>query len=353
VYPGQRDNAFDIFVPRLPEVKTISSTTTEINTFPVTLELLTIDKTPSGQIKVRNNLIKKLDPKDPTSLFTVIDTIEANKDISRNCHEIAHDIGHKAYELYGFSGSLNFTDSTRLNHPSISDICSGGYIHGVLEEAAIDDVNFKESVSTVCSTVSKKDSASCFHGVGHALMFSYGRDVESSLAACRDAGSLDKASRCFEGVWMELFWGVLSSGTPTRLGFDTENPLAPCVATQSDAKPACFLYSSFGYLRKHKKNYTGAITLCTKSKLNENDTNFCLKGVGITMNSNFKAHNLERSEVFMEGKTLPQKKAFYQGVFGYANLTGVAESEIRNTCDSFTNDTAICNSVVEKIYSVQ
>lgn len=350
VYPGQRDNAFDTFIPRLPEAKSVTQATTTINTFPVTLELLTIDKTPSGQIPVRDSLIKKLDPKDPTSLFIVIDSIEADKTISRNCHEIAHDIGHKAYELYGFSGALNFTDSTRLNHPSISDVCAGGYIHGVLEEAAIDTTNFNESVGTICSLVAKKDAASCYHGIGHALMFSYNRNVESSLATCRNTGSPDKASRCFEGVWMELFWGTVSSSTTSHLGFDVEKPLTLCVTTQNDAKPACFLYSSFGYLRKHKKEYTGAVNLCTKSSLSESDTNFCLKGVGITMNSNFKAHNLERSEVFVRGKSASQKKAFYQGVFGYANLSGITESKIRTMCDSFTSDGAICDSVVDDIY---
>ena len=305
-----------------------------------------ISKTPPSQRVERDRLLSKLGPHDANSVFKVIDAIEADPALSLNCHDIAHDIGHKAYELYGFSAALNFTDAARLNHASIQDVCAGGYDHGLLEEAALHRPEFAHDPGVMCVDVPTESRASCFHGVGHALMFLYDRDTNSSLEACRITRTVGGASRCFEGVWMELFWGNTDHTGSNSIGFDTDMPLAPCKATARDAKPACFLYSTFGYLRVHKRDYAGAVRLCTTNKLLENDSEFCLKGVGITMVSRFKARHLEGSEVFVKGLSTGQKTAFYQGVFGYANLSGMDSEEIKNTCALFQTDKTICEDVI-------
>lgn len=302
-----------------------------------------ISKTPSGQIAIRDHLLNLLEKDNADSIFKIVDTIQSDPILSLNCHEIAHDIGHEAYERYGFARAMNFTDAARLNHASVQDICAGGYIHGILEEASLHDPNFKNNPGQMCTEVPEAIRASCYHGVGHALMFSYDRETSSSLETCRKISSQSATTRCFEGVWMELFWGNASTST---LGWDTSRPLKTCIDTETDAKPACFLYSAFGYLRIHKKDYTGAINLCTNSNLNTGDSGFCLKGVGITMNSKFKSKNLEQSETYASGLNQYEKESFYQGVFGYANLSGITDEELKNTCTRFKNDGNICQSII-------
>lgn len=305
-----------------------------------------ISKTPTNQIAMRDRLLTMLDKNNADSVFKIVDTIQADPALSLNCHEIAHDIGHEAYERYGFVGAMNFTDTARLNHASVQDMCAGGYIHGILEEAALHNPDFKNNPGPMCADVPDSIKASCYHGIGHALMFSYERETFPSLETCRKVGSQTAITRCFEGVWMELFWGNTEYSGPDTLGWNTSRPLQTCIDTKSDAKPACFLYSAFGYLRIHKKDYVGAVNLCTNSNLNDSDSGFCLKGVGITMNSRFKGHNLEQSEIYVDGLDTNKKKSFYQGVFGYANLSGVTAEELKNTCAKFKNDKDICESVM-------
>lgn len=76
---------------------------------------------------------------------------------------------------------------------------------------------------------------------------------------------------------------------------------------------------------------------------------FLHKGLGITMMSKFKGHNLEDSEAYMTGLSYSQKQAFYEGVIGYALLSGIKKDELENTCSSFLYDTDICLNVLENI----
>ena len=145
---------------------------------------------------------------------------------------------------------------------------------------------------------------------------------------------------------MELFWGNTDHSGPQSLGWDLDKPLAPCIAASKDAKPTCFLYSSFGYLRTHAKDYYGAVNMCTQSNLDEGDKGFCLKGLGITMMSKFKGVHMEGSEVYVQELSQVEKKAFYEGVMGYARLSGLSQQALEKVCNLLKTDGAICLSAL-------
>ncbi len=313
-----------------------------------------LEKTDPSQAAKRDSLLKLLKEKDPSSVFAISLAIEKDQSIVHNCHEIAHeiahDIGHAAYKLYGFDGAMSFTDVKRIDHLTVQDMCAGGYVHGVLEEASLKDKNFLSHPRMLCDAVSSKSKDGCFHGVGHAVMFLHKRNVEESLSSCRLIGTLTFNSRCFEGVWMELFWGKGTSVAKYERGFDESNPFATCSATESDAKRACFLYSVFGYLRFHPKDYKGAIRECTQNHFSLDESEFCLKGVGITMNSLFKKGDFEKSEDYVTGLLYGQRYAYYQGVFGYARLSGRESLTMSLVCDKMKSDGALCKEVVSSGY---
>jgi hypothetical protein len=244
---------------------------------------------------------------------------------------------------------MAYTNPAAGSHASLQDVCAGGYVHGILEEVSLHQPDFKDHPGSMCANVPDNNAATCFHGVGHALMFFYKRDTQSALIACRTLGPRNEAPRCFEGVWMELFWGSTEHTGPNSLGWDFNKPFAPCAASAQDAKQACFLYSSFGYLRVHPMDYSGAITHCVTSDLVDSDAGFCLKGVGITMVRYLKAHDLERSESFAKGLTYDQKHSFYQGVLGYSHYSGVSTIELSSSCTRFTEDKAVCADVLAEI----
>ncbi len=308
-----------------------------------------IDEFEMGQSPVRDKLLAMFDPKDPNTIFDIIDTIQADTVLSRNCHDIAHDLGHHAYELYGFSEAMTFNNPNHVKHALPQYICAGGYMHGILEQLSISQPDFLNTPDIICSSVPEADRASCFHGIGHVFMMQNERDAFSSIKDCRKISETTNMYRCFEGVRMEQFWGGKENGGEGELGWDIDKPLQPCIDAELDAKPTCFLYSPFGYLRSHPKDYSGAVRMCTQNNLPESDINFCLKGLGITMMSKFKGQNLQGSEVYVAELSSSQKQAFYEGVIGYALLSGVKKDELRNTCNLFINDTNICQNVLESL----
>ncbi len=310
-----------------------------------------LEKTNPAQAAKRDNLLKLLNEGDPSSVFLVVDTIEGDPSLIHNCHEIAHDIGHAAYKLYGFQGAMNFTDVHRTGHATVQEVCAGGYVHGVLEAASRKDKNFLAHPSVLCETVPSKSKDSCFHGVGHALMFLHKRNVEESLASCRLIGNTFFNSRCFEGVWMELFRkGREVTPDKDATGFDKENPFLLCEETLQDAKRACYLYAVFGYLYFHPKDYQSAIRECTKASFSLDESEFCLKGVGIAMNSYFKEGDFENTESYVSGLLYGQRYAFYQGVFGYAQFSGRNKENLLDVCGKMKGDSALCKDVLSSRY---
>lgn len=306
-----------------------------------------VDETPPNQDATRDKLLAMFVPGDPNSIFTVFDAVEANPTLSVSCHELGHALGHEAYELYGFSDAMTFTNPNSTNHIPVEDLCAGGYMHGILEEVFAHQPELADDPGAMCADVPSENRGTCFHGVGHALMFVNKRDVSASLAGCRSLGEAADTDRCFEGVWMELFWGDTEHSGPNTLNWDPAKPLASCVDTESDAKPACFLYSSFGYFQTNPQDYAGAVALCTESGLTESDAAYCLKGVGITMISHFKGKNLEQSEPFVAGLDYTLKYAFYEGMMGYGNLSGISNDDLATACNNMQTDTDVCLAALE------
>lgn len=111
---------------------------------------------------------------------------------------MAHDLGHRAYELFGFSRALVFDGSDPVAMTSVDDICAGGYMHGVLEELFLNRPELVEQSDHVCDGVSADGRGSCFHGVGHGIMFSQKRDLKKSLESCNKLSSTVDAHRCYE-----------------------------------------------------------------------------------------------------------------------------------------------------------
>ena len=305
-----------------------------------------IDKTVKGLESKRDKLVSMLVPNEPDSIFVMIDAIQSDKDLLLNCHDIAHDLGHRAYDLFGFSEAMTFNNPNHVKHPLVQYICAGGYMHGILESLALYQPKFLNNPSIMCNDVPQSDKASCFHGIGHVFMLAYLRNASSSVVGCRQIPSRADMYRCFEGVRMEQFWGNTDHIGTSTLGWDERDPLAPCIASIADEKPTCFLYVTFGYLRSHKKDYPGAVRLCTENGLPNSDAAFCLKGLGITMMSKFKGQHLEGSEQYVKELPRDLRYAFYQGVLGYARLSGVSDVELTSTCGLLVHDSDICISAL-------
>jgi hypothetical protein len=84
--------------------------------------LVAIDKTKKELRETRDRFLDMLNPRDDTTITHMIDTLEADTKLSRNCHDMSHDLGHRAYELYGFSRAMTY--GTGIENTSVDDICA-------------------------------------------------------------------------------------------------------------------------------------------------------------------------------------------------------------------------------------
>lgn len=301
-----------------------------------------IDKTKEGKRAKRDELLAMFDQNDPDSIFRLIDRIEADNAISRDCHDMAHDLGHRAYEVFGFSTAMTFSNPNHAIHTSSDDICAGGYMHGILEELFLNHPELKDNPEGVCSGIPEIHRGSCYHGVGHGLMFVHERDVPASLLSCRGLSQPKDMYRCFEGVWMEMFWGNTDHAGANSLGWTIGKPLEACKNAQIDEKPTCFLYAHLGYLRSHPRDYSGVIKFCTQSKLSTADEHFCIKGIGITMMKRFTSHRLTEAEKLVNSLGYADRLAYYDGIISYSLLSGVSRGELTTFCGKLVNDGRAC-----------
>ena len=141
-----------------------------------------------------------------TSLKHAIDTLYAVQSVdtvARGCHLISHSI------------SIAETEKD----PSIwkeiiaevpPDVCTGGFVHGVLEARMIVDKNFTIDANTVpevCAIVDKNTGGrgkdqDCSHIMGHLLMVETGGDIKTASAVC-DSIPQNLQYECQSGVFME------------------------------------------------------------------------------------------------------------------------------------------------------
>ena len=304
-----------------------------------------IDKTKQSQRATRDKFMDILKPGDPTSVYKLMDAINKNRSVANDCHDMAHDWGHRAYQLYGFSGAMTYNNPNHNGLRDMDHICAGGYMHGILEELFLNQPDLKNNPNSVCANIPIINRGSCYHGVGHGLMFVNKRDVKASLVTCKSLPDIIDERRCYEGVFMEMFWGDTDHAGADTLGWNQSEPLETCVSADTDQKPDCFLYAHLGYLREHPRDFAGAVNLCAKSGLGQWDTRYCLRGVGITMMKHFTSHHLEFTESFVDGLNDGEKQSYYEGVIGYARLSSVSEEYLTNFCNLLKNDNQICLTV--------
>ncbi len=206
---------------------------------------------------LKKEIFPLFDAKDPSSIKKALlhfkEITMSNALISKNCHNLAHDIWHESFEKYGFSIAISGGQD---------DVCAWWYTHGVLESYFESEPLLREDPESACSSIEGKKKGSCFHGVGHWLMFISGNDIATSLDWCQKLSSPVWKNRCAEWVFMELYsWDPKHA--LWKIAYSTWELFAPCTMYASGSTGyVCGFYAGLGYLRYASEDYRWALTAC-------------------------------------------------------------------------------------------
>jgi hypothetical protein len=215
--------------------------------------------------------------KGPAAALRMLDRrIRRTPALAGVCHPIAHDLGHQAVELGG--GGIDGAQAALTDR---DDVCGGGYTHGAIELALGKSTDPERDLLRVCAPA---NDGSCFHGVGHGLMFATGMHVRRSLDLCDGSPTRTLAARCGEGVFMQLFSADLSAGHTSDddapdVARDPDAASATCQRVRDAYAPNCWFYAPTVWLAAHPDDFAGALAWC-RAEATGDGRQLCARGVG-------------------------------------------------------------------------
>jgi hypothetical protein len=230
-------------------------------------------------------LVRLMEIENPHQVLALLrEDMQTNSELAITCHGVAHKIGNRAFEQYGFAGALAFQD----------DVCGSGYVHGVIE-ARFGLLKGNEIVKAVDTICAPRNTPSCFHGVGHGLMFALNADTKIALAYCDRYSVMYEHSNCYDGVFMQFFNvfnqdndgdAQQNSGAPVKDSFTF------CNTITASAISNCYFYAPGFYMTLLHPDFIHIADRCNTAPTVELKTS-CAVGAGVGF---MKYHILQPQE---------------------------------------------------------
>lgn len=225
---------------------------------------------PGAYEQTRDTVLAVLAATGPADALVELDRlIHADPSVSGICHAVAHDLGHAALDQAGGDASRALSDR--------DDVCGGGYTHGIIEYALGESTDVKRDLLRICAP---DQDGSCFHGVGHGLMFATDMNTQRSLRLCDLSPSATLAHRCAEGVYMQLFSGDIAAAHAAGATLPSlVDARAECEATRETYQANCWFYSPNVWLADHPDDFLGAMDWCRGATTDLGRAS-CIRGTG-------------------------------------------------------------------------
>ncbi|HWY80087.1 MAG TPA: hypothetical protein VNW29_07055 [Candidatus Sulfotelmatobacter sp.] len=197
-------------------------------------------------------LVKNHDPRIALEILRV--EVKTNNALSRNCHELTHEIGHIAFKKYKtFEKAIQFQD----------EICNSGYMHGILESYFEENkTTITQAVHKICLGYKKSNynAWECYHGIGHGIMFATNNNVPKSITLCKSLLNNFAYSACVNGIFMQNFT-TDNFIHPTKY-VSKHNYFYPCIQQQYQDMSNCYEYAPIYFLNLHANSYSQALEWC-------------------------------------------------------------------------------------------
>jgi plastocyanin len=173
-----------------------------------------------------------------------------------DCHQRAHEVGRKAYDLFGA------TAFSLASHE-----CHAGSYHGATEALFRDRgvADLQEDVAVLCgNTQSPFFRHQCVHGVGHGLMAWTSYELLDALPMCDRLIGNDQLS-CYSGIFMENVVGGLSGNMGHYTAYLSDDPHFPCNAIEDKYLSHCYFYQTSRMVVLFEGGYDRVAQACAEA----------------------------------------------------------------------------------------
>lgn len=173
--------------------------------------------------------------------LSILDDLEAARALDPNmeaaCHPMSHAVGRWVYE----------NDGTVVgSFAKCNEACHSGCYHGVMErvfEGGAGDHATLEEIQTKMATICEQSlfptpalEFQCLHGIGHAVMYSLGYDLDLALDTCNYLPNPTGPGSCQSAVFMEN----INAAIPELRDLNKDDPQYPCDAVDPKYARICY-----------------------------------------------------------------------------------------------------------------
>lgn len=174
-----------------------------------------------------------------------------------DCHQRAHEVGRKAYDLFG---AVAFSLA--------SHECHAGSYHGATEALFRDRgvVKLQDDVAVLCgNTPNTFFRHQCVHGVGHGLMAWTSYELLDALPMCDRLGTRTDQLSCYSGIFMENIVGGLSGNMGHYTEYISDDPHFPCNILDERYLAPCYFYQTSRMVVVFEGRYHQVAAACAEA----------------------------------------------------------------------------------------
>lgn len=204
----------------------------------------------------------------------VVLSLQQNSSLG-NCHLVAHLVGQVEMK----KNIKNFNGLLQQVNPNL---CTGGFIHGILEEySRITKINqiTPAIVEQICNAVRPSDpkGINCMHTMGHLIYLNANGDLKKAVKVCDTVspGIEHKNYQCYLGLFMEhtTKLNMVLHGFKFDPYSITDNDISDmkniCNSVRNYAAESCWEEISRLFLMRDNNNTITAFRDCTEASTDE------------------------------------------------------------------------------------
>ncbi len=289
---------------------------------------------------------------DKITMEQVFDVTRAIQDEDKS-YAYCHVLGHKLAEKETAKDPSRWKEVvTRCP----SGLCSNGCIHGAFQERfrrevlSADEVDkIKGDIKNVCEprqnwSPTGLEQGTCYHALGHLLMYITGADIKKSVKVCEEVAIKDNgrdwSKLCFDGTFMQIFQPLETEDFVLVAGKQPKKEELPkyCSQFSPEQKSSCW-EEGWPLYRSEIMTPKGVVDFCSKSFLKTpSDIDRCYISMFYVMTAQVQ-FDIEKLRDYCAG--LP---ANLQG-HCYANVASrLIETDYRNASESASLCMGISNT---------